>query len=181
MIGPGLGSNEETKAAVGDIIDGCISAGKSMVVDADAIQVFGERECKGNVVITPHAGEFKELTGLSLPSELEERKEIVIEEAHKRHCTILLKGAVDIISDGKGVKLNHIHNEGMTVGGTGDVLSGVVGGLLSKGVPAYNAARMGAFINGTAGNSAFEKKGYGMTASDLLEHIPEAIIRNIRK
>jgi len=175
VIGPGLGNDDETKKAVGSIMDECISLNKGMVVDADAIQVFGERKGNGRVVVTPHAGEFGELTGITLPSEPEDRKRIVMEEARKRRCTILLKGNVDIISDGKGVKLNYIHNEGMTVGGTGDVLSGIVGALLSKGAPAYNAARMGALINGTAGNIVFESMGYGMTASDLLMAIPDAI------
>ncbi|MEA2054992.1 MAG: NAD(P)H-hydrate dehydratase [Candidatus Thermoplasmatota archaeon] len=176
VIGPGLGSEDETKEAIDDIISQCMSLNKSMVVDADAIQVFGERKCNGNVVITPHAGEFKELTGVTLPHKLEKRKEIVRKEAKKRNCTILLKGAVDLISDGNAVKINNTHNEAMTVGGTGDVLSGIVGSLLSKNVPSYNAARIGAFVNGTAGNFAFEKKGYGMTATDLLEEIPEVLM-----
>jgi len=175
VIGPGLGNSEGVKKAAETIIDECIALNKNMVVDADAIQVFGERKCNGNVVITPHAGEFKELTGISLPSDINSRKEIVKEEAHKRKCTILLKGAVDIISDGNSIKLNYTHNEGMTVGGTGDVLSGIIASLLSKGVSAYNAARMGAFINGLAGNFAFEKKSYGMIATDLLDGIPEVL------
>lgn len=158
VIGPGLGNNEDAKKAAESVIDECIALNKNMVVDADAIQVFGERKCNGNVVITPHAGEFKELTGISLPPDIDSRKNIVKEEARKRQCTILLKGAVDIISDGNRIKLNYTHNEGMTVGGTGDVLSGIVASLLSKGVSAYNAARMGAFINGSAGNIAFEKR-----------------------
>jgi len=179
VIGPGLGNSEGAKKAAETIIDECIALNKSMVVDADAIQVFGERKCNGNVVITPHAGEFKELTGISLLPDIDSRKNIVREEARKRQCTILLKGAVDIISDGNGIKLNYTHNEGMTVGGTGDVLSGIIASLLSKGVSAYNAARMGAFINGMAGNIAFKEKGYGMTASDLLDKISEALTTHI--
>lgn len=175
VIGPGLGNNEDAKKAAESVIDECIALNKNMVVDADAIQVFGERKCNGNVVITPHAGEFKELTGISLPPDIDSRKNIVKEEARKRQCTILLKGAVDIISDGNRIKLNYTHNEGMTVGGTGDVLSGIVASLLSKGVSAYNAARMGAFINGSAGNIAFEKKSYGMTATELIDEIPEIL------
>ena len=179
VIGPGLGNSEGAKKAADAIIKECITLNKSMVVDADAIQVFGERECNGNVVITPHAGEFKELTGVTLPKDINSRKDIVKEEARKRKCTILLKGAVDIISDGNSIKLNYTHNEGMTVGGTGDVLSGIVASLMSKGVSAYNAARMGAFINGSAGNIAFEKKSYGMTATDVIAEIPE-ILKNIQ-
>ncbi len=180
VIGPGLGNREETKEFAADVIDEGISLNKKMVVDADAIRAFGERKCNGNIVITPHAGEFKELTGITLPDELEERKEIVKKEAKRRGCTILLKGAVDIISNGENLKINHIHNEGMTVGGTGDVLSGIIGSLLSKDVPTYNAARMGAFMNGTAGNLAFEKKGYGMTASDVIHEIPEVLMHYTR-
>jgi NAD(P)H-hydrate epimerase len=148
-----------------------------MVIDADAIRPFRNAEVKGGIkgIITPHVGEFKELTGIGLPKENEERCNIVKEWAKKFGMTILLKGAIDIISDGERVKMNRVHNVGMTVGGTGDVLSGIVGALLSKGVEPFNAARMGAFINGMGGNLAFEEKSYGMVATDIIDKIPKVL------
>ncbi|MCK4902121.1 MAG: bifunctional ADP-dependent NAD(P)H-hydrate dehydratase/NAD(P)H-hydrate epimerase, partial [Thermoplasmatales archaeon] len=85
------------------------------------------------------------------------------------------KGPIDIISNGQETKLNDIHNESMTVGGTGDVLAGIIGALLSKGVEPFNAARAGIFINGAAGNLAFKKHSYGLIATDLIEEIPEVL------
>jgi len=175
VIGPGIGNREETKKACWKVVEESIFLGKKVVVDADAISCLQSRNCRGNVVITPHAGEFKELTGISLPKDMDERKDIVMKEAKKLHATILLKGSIDVITDGNVVKLNKIHNQAMTVGGTGDVLSGICGAMLSKGVKPYDAARIAAFINGMAGNYAFEKKGYGMVATDLLQEIPEVL------
>ena len=79
---------------------------------------------------------------------------------------------MDIISDGQMIKFNIIHNEAMTVGGTGDVLAGIIGALLSKNTDPYSASRIAAFINGFAGNKAFEKKSYGLIATDIIEEIP---------
>ena len=88
---------------------------------------------------------------------------------------ILLKGHVDIISDGYRIKLNFTGNPGMTVGGTGDVLSGIVGAYLSWGTDPFEAAVAGAFINGAAGDFVKAEKGYHMVASDLLEWIPKVM------
>jgi len=175
VIGPGLGSEEKTKKAVEKIIILCVKNKKSMVIDADAIQVIGKKPDiikNTKTVITPHAGEFKELTGITLSNNLSKRKENVETWAKKLGITILLKGPVDIISNGNQTKLNDIHNQAMTVGGTGDVLAGIVGAMLSKNVEPFNAARMGVFINGAAGNNVFNKKSYGLIATDIIEEIP---------
>jgi hydroxyethylthiazole kinase-like uncharacterized protein yjeF len=175
VIGPGLGSEQSTKQAIRKIIIKSIADKKSMLIDADAIQVVGENlETVKNsqTVITPHAGEFKELTGVKLSNNLNERKKNVEKWAKKIGLTILLKGPIDVISNGLDTKLNDIHNPGMTVGGTGDVLSGITGALLSKDVEPFNAARIAAFINGAAGNAAFKKRSYGLIATDIIEEIP---------
>ncbi|KON32748.1 hypothetical protein AC477_02515 [miscellaneous Crenarchaeota group-1 archaeon SG8-32-1] len=83
-----------------------------------------------------------------------------------------MKGPVDIISDGIQTKFNFTGNAAMTVGGTGDVLSGIVGGLLAMGIEAFDAAVAGAFINGAAGDFVAIEKGYHMLPTDLLEWIP---------
>ena len=175
VIGPGLGSDKATKNAIEKVIQECKKLKKSMVIDADAIQVVGQKpELIKNTktVITPHAGEFKELTKKRLKDNLENRKKIVKQWAKKLGVTILLKGPTDIISNGEQTKLNDIHNTAMTVGGTGDVLAGIIGSLLSKNVESFNAARIGVFINGAAGNMAFKKRSYGLIATDIIEEIP---------
>ncbi len=178
IIGPGLGSEKLTKNAIEKVILDCVKLKKAMVIDADAIQVIGQKPeiiTNTQTVITPHAGEFKELTKKRLKDNLENRKKIVKQWAKKLGVTILLKGSTDIISNGKEIKLNDIHNPAMTVGGTGDVLAGIIGSLLSKNVEPYNAARIGVFINGSAGNNAFKKRSYGLIATDIIEEIPTVL------
>jgi len=175
VIGPGLGSEEPTKHAIKQIITECTKQKKSMVIDADAIQVVGQNPKiiqDSSTVITPHAEEFKELTGVKLSNKLKERKKHVEQWAKKLGVTIILKGATDVISNGEETKLNDIHNQAMTVGGTGDLLAGIIGALLSKRVEPFNAARMGTFINGDAGNAAFHKRSYGLIATDIIDEIP---------
>jgi NAD(P)H-hydrate epimerase len=122
-------------------------------------------------VATPHSREFTALTGKTLPDSLEEKARMVQEAARALGITILLKGHVDIVSDGTRTKLNYTGNPGMTVGGTGDVLCGAVGGLLCKGLAPFDAARLGAFSNGHAGDLAFKVKSYGLTATDVADNL----------
>jgi NAD(P)H-hydrate epimerase len=180
VIGPGIGGEQITLDTVERIIIECVKHKKSIVVDADAIQVIGKKPeliINSQTVVTPHAGEFKKLTGVKLSDDLDDRKEMVEKWAKKLGVTIFLKGPIDVISNGVQTKLNDVHNEAMTVGGTGDVLSGVIGALLSKNVEPYNAARTAAFINGAAGNVVFEKKSYGLIATDIIEEIPSILKR----
>lgn len=153
---------------------------KPMVIDASAIETVGRRKdlLRGKkAVITPHAVEFLKLTGEMPGNSLEERKEKVQKWSAKIGATILLKGRIDIVSDGTRIKLNSTGNPGMTVGGTGDVLTGVVAALMSKGLDPFNSARLGAYINGSAGDICFREKSYGLLSTDLIEAIPE-VIRN---
>jgi NAD(P)H-hydrate epimerase len=90
-------------------------------------------------------------------------------------AVLLLKGHVDIISDGERFKLNFTGNPGMTVGGTGDVLSGVVGAFLAMKIRPFEAAAAGAFVNGAAGDFVFAEKGYHMVATDLIDWIPRVL------
>ena len=146
-----------------------------MVIDADAIKPVGNHPAilkNSKTIITPHAKEFKKLTGVDLSKDVEGRIKTVCMWAERLGVTIFLKAPVDILSNGKDTKLNKIHNEAMTVGGTGDVLAGILGALLSKGVEPFNAIRIAAFLNGEAGNKAFVKKSYGLLATDVIEEIP---------
>jgi len=175
LIGPGLGIDIETRTAVEKILRLFVQNKKPIVIDADAIQVVGKNPSvimNSQTVLTPHMGEFKELTGVTLSKNLDDQKENVEEWAKKLGVTIILKGPTDIVSNGEQTKLNDVHNEAMTVGGTGDVLAGIIGALLSKDVEPFNAARMGVFLNGAAGNAAFKKRSYGLIATDIIDEIP---------
>jgi NAD(P)H-hydrate epimerase len=176
-IGPGLGLHAETRAAVKAFIEAVEEAGKPLLLDADGLKAFAEFKRKLNVpmVLTPHAGEYSILTGKTLPENLREKASEVQKTAAELGAVLLLKGAVDIIADEKHFKLNFTGNPGMTVGGTGDVLSGVVGAFLAQGADPFEAAVAGAFVNGAAGDFVFEERGYHMVASDLLEWIPKVL------
>ncbi len=177
IIGPGLGLHRETQEAVNDLIKHVEDAKIPMLLDADGLKSFAEskRRIETAAVLTPHAGEYRILTGKGLPESLDERAERVQKTAQDLDAVLLLKSHVDIISDGYRTKLNFTGNPGMTVGGTGDVLSGVVGAFLAQGVEPFEAAVAGAFINGAAGDFVKAEKGYHMVASDLLKWIPKVI------
>jgi NAD(P)H-hydrate epimerase len=178
VVGPGAGLHSETKEFIKNCVDAVEKAGKALLLDADGLKAFAsfKRPLKVPLVLTPHAGEFAILTGKTLPDNLEERIQEVKHAASELGAVILLKGKVDIISDGKRIKLNFTGNAGMTVGGTGDVLSGVVGALLAQKADPFEAAVAGAFVNGAAGDFVAEKIGYHMVATDLLDFIPQALV-----
>jgi NAD(P)H-hydrate epimerase len=138
--------------------------GKTLVVDAEGLKRIIGNIPKG-ALLTPHEGEFRMLFGL------EGSEKNVKEMAKKHSCIILKKGALDIISDGKRVVKNRTGNPGMTKGGTGDVLAGLVAALSCKN-SLFDAAVEGAKIAGKAGNRLMKKYGYNYCASDLAEEIP---------
>jgi len=125
-----------------------------------------------NSVVTPHAGEFARLFGEPPPMEIKKRITLVEKHAKKNSVTILLKGQTDIISDGKTTYLNPKKIPSMTVGGTGDVLSGLVAGILSKNRNSLQSASAAAYINGLAGKLVQKKYGLHITSADLLDAIP---------
>jgi NAD(P)H-hydrate epimerase len=173
-VGPGLGAQNVEEVAH------CLSElkgqGKGLVVDADALTPRSlEVIRKSNTVVTPHAGEFERLFGTSLPKDLDGRISTVSEQAKKAGIVVLLKGPTDVISDGERVGLNEVHSPAMTVGGTGDVLTGVTAGLVAKGIPLLDAACAAAFINGSAGAEAARELGMHITASDVADGIANAM------
>jgi ADP-dependent NAD(P)H-hydrate dehydratase / NAD(P)H-hydrate epimerase len=172
VIGCGIGKNEETGLVLNEMIE---KIQIPIVIDADALKIIDQgviKESKNNIVLTPHNAEFKDFFGLNIPAELPNKIGIVNQASKNFGCSILLKGAVDVISNGQELKLNSTGNPGMTVGGTGDILAGLVGGLIAKGHNSYEAAYLGAYINGIAGDLAADDYGYNFVASDILEYIP---------
>ena len=167
VMGMGLGRHQETEQALSEIIPLC---GKT-VIDADALQP--DLPLKG--IVTPHAGEFKRISGISL-SDLayRERMEPVKGYAREKGLVVLLKGKVDLISNGEVVRANTTGNPGMTVGGTGDVLAGITAAFYAR-TSAMRAATAAAFVNGRAGDLAYLERDYGMMATDVIEKIPLAM------
>ncbi|MEM3703375.1 MAG: NAD(P)H-hydrate dehydratase [Candidatus Bathyarchaeia archaeon] len=177
VLGPGLGLHVETRDAVKALIEVIEEVGKPLLLDADGLKAFAEFKRKLSIpmVLTPHAGEYTLLSGKKLPESINEKALEVQKTAAELDAVILLKGPVDVIADDKKFKLNFTGNAGMTVGGTGDVLSGIVGAFLAQDADPFEAAVAGAFVNGAAGDFAFTEKGYHITASDLLEWIPKVL------
>jgi NAD(P)H-hydrate epimerase len=177
VIGPGLGLSAETREFVNACVKAIETAGKPVLLDADGLKAFAEfkRPLKVPLVLTPHAGEYAILTGRKLPESIEARIAEVQKTATELEAVILLKGQVDIVCDGEKVKLNFTGNPGMTVGGTGDVLSGIVGALLAQKADAFEAAVAGAFVNGAAGDFVAGNIGYHLVATDLLDWIPRVL------
>ena len=125
-----------------------------------------------NVVVTPHSGEFKRLFGDVPPDLKNERINLVEKHALDNGITILLKGPTDIISNGNVTYLCEKNTPAMTVGGTGDVLSGLVAGMLSQNRNSLESAASASFICSLAGKEVQEKLGLHMTSMDLIDSIP---------
>ena len=128
-----------------------------------------------NVVVTPHAGEFKKMFGEAPPESKKARIAIVEKFAKEYSITILLKGPTDIISDGEKTYLNPTNTPGMTVGGTGDILSGIIAAMLARNRNGLESAVISAYFNGLAGKSTQKKLGPHMTATDLLDELPSVM------
>jgi NAD(P)H-hydrate epimerase len=176
VIGGGMGRTKETQEA---ILEYLAKVSLPVVIDADAIHALSKKPeiISGKpFLITPHSYEFFVLTGKEISQLSEEEKiKTVQEEAARLKTTILLKGKVDIISNGQEVALNKIHTPYMTVGGTGDSLAGICGALLARGIDSFTTAQAGTFINGKAGEIMAERLKEGLTATDLIDSIPEVI------
>ena len=125
-----------------------------------------------NVVVTPHAGEFKRLFGDTPPESTKTRIAMVEKFAKKYSITILLKGSVDIISNGTKTYLNPKNTPAMTVGGTGDILSGVLAGILGQKRNVLESAVIAAYFNGLAGKTVQKNLGLHMVSTDLLDTLP---------
>ncbi|WP_456366614.1 NAD(P)H-hydrate dehydratase [Thermococcus sp.] len=175
VIGPGLGLREETKAFVREFVKRC---DKPVVIDADGLKAVAEDLGVLNgktFVLTPHAGEFAILFEVKPDGSLVEKAELVMQKAGEISGVILLKGRHDIISDGRTWRYNKTGNRGMTTGGTGDVLAGLVGALLALGNNPLRAASVGAFLNGLAGDMVKEEVGENFTALDVAKKVPKAV------
>ncbi len=161
VCGMGLGK------ASHDVVLAIAEAAKRAVFDADALAL--PLPAAKETIYTPHAGEFARIAGTKPPDDLLSRCRCV--KAAATAGTILLKGPVDVVSDGTRVRFNRTGTPAMTVGGTGDLLAGVAGALFCH-LPAFDAACVAAYVCGRAGMRAAEGRGNGMIATDILDCIP---------
>lgn len=177
-IGCGLGTDEKTVEMMKNVL---MNTKKPMVIDADGLNIISQYPDmtslipKGSV-LTPHPKEWERLSGISLKNRLRQ-----IEAARKfateRNVTVVLKGAYTVVATSDGmVRFNTTGNPGMATAGSGDVLCGIVLGLMAQGMSGNDAAVTGVYIHGTAGDVAAERKGQmSMIASDIIENIGKAI------
>lgn len=170
LIGPGLGQSKGTLAVTRAVLE---NAKCPVVVDADGINVLAAhmdilRKRHDPTILTPHTGEFASLGGSG-------QNRIAVAEAFAAEygCVLLLKGHETVITDGAETYVNQTGNPGMAVGGSGDVLAGIIVSLLGQKLPPLEAAAAGAWLHGAAGDICAKEIGqYGMLPSDMVEVLP---------
>lgn len=166
LIGPGMERDATTRKKVNDLLKKYPQ--KKWVIDGGALQVMDKSLLNQNMIVTPHHQEYKILFG----------SEPIEAMAKKYGCTIVLKGKEDVICDSSQCLVNKTGNEGMTKGGTGDVLAGLIAALYCKN-EAFLAASCGAYLNGLAGDRLYVLVGPYFNASDLVRELPRVMAENL--
>ncbi len=174
LIGPGIGQSEGIFTAVQTVLE---EFSGPVVLDADGINVLAQhkdilRGRTGTTILTPHTGEFARIADTITGDRLVD----AVSFADSYQVILLLKGNKTVITDGKTAYINHTGNPGMAVGGSGDVLSGVIVSLLGQGLDPLMAAACGAWLHGAAGDICAEEIGqYGMLPTDMLLTLPRLL------
>ncbi|MHA2358093.1 MAG: NAD(P)H-hydrate dehydratase [Candidatus Heimdallarchaeaceae archaeon] len=173
VIGPGMMETETTKATLLEFLKD--KTNRQVVIDASALSSIDEEHLfllqYHNAILTPHRGEFNRIFKIKLTGNVKEDCKNIEDTAERWKTTLLVKGQYDIISNGKITKINKTGHPGMTVGGTGDVLTGIVAALLSVIDDTFISACLGAYISGAAGERAANDFGDGLMASDIPNYI----------
>ena len=176
VMGPGLGRSRATVKTIARLIAYCLKLEKRLLIDADAI--LAVRSLRGrlgrNVLLTPNDREFRMLSRAGLVDR-EMRIDAVKRLANKLGANVLLKGHVTIISDGKRVKLVEPRTTTLATMGTGDVLSGIIGGYMTRNGNAFVSAVAGAYLQARIGDLLYKEKGYHAIATDVLDYIPRIL------
>ncbi|MEA2631216.1 MAG: ADP-dependent NAD(P)H-hydrate dehydratase [Chloroflexota bacterium] len=177
-IGPGLGQSGEIRDLVHWVVE---EVQVPTVLDADALNALAGQtdtlsDLRRPVVITPHPGEFARLTGRSIGEIQADREGHAVALAQAAdHLVVLLKGANTIITDGRRIAVNKTGNPGMATGGAGDVLTGVIAALMGQKLPAFEAAQLGAYVHGLAGDIARDQNGeISLIAGDIVDSLADA-------
>ena len=174
LMGCGMGCNENTFSIVKSVLE---AYSGPVILDADGINVLcGHidilRGRTGITILTPHEGEFQRIAGVPVKNRMEDAKGFALQS----NSILLLKGHRTIITDGVSCYINPTGNPGMAVGGSGDVLAGMITSLIGQGVAPLEAAACGAWLHGAAGDICAKEIGqYGMLPSDMLEVLPRLL------
>lgn len=184
LIGPGSGINDETSKLFNVLVT---KIKKPIVLDADGLKQVEVNLIKNreDIILTPHIFEFKSIFKISenLKLDIDSYDFNKVDEnitefqqiTRQIKGTVIVKGQYDLILSGSKFRINKSGNPGMTVGGTGDALSGITTSLLSQGLNSFDSACLAVFINGLAGDEAFKQKGNGFSATDLVSFIGNVI------
>lgn len=179
VLGPGIGRHHETMELMRRLVAGL---DKPTIIDADGLNAFQNhvdilKACQGTLVLTPHAGEFARLSGSEVPSEreIEARIDAALKFAADYKVVLVLKGSPTLIASPDGrCTLNPTGNHGMATGGSGDVLSGIIGTFLAQMDDAYDAAVAAVFVHGLAGDFASDEiTPRALIAGDLIDNLSE--------
>ncbi len=178
-VGPGLSQHADTKQLVRQLLPKVV---KPLVLDADGLNALAEemgllKKLALPIIVTPHAGEMGRLIRLSAEEVQRDRERIASEFAKSHRVITVLKGYQTVVASYDGtVYLNDTGNPGMASGGCGDVLTGMIAGLLAQHLEPFDAARLGVYLHGLAGDLAAAERGeIGLIASDVADRIPQAI------
>lgn len=176
-IGPGLGRSGELTNMVTEFY---ADSPLPMLIDADALNALAEKseiysQHQGPRVLTPHPGEFARLIGKPIEEINRHREEIATEFAAQHQVVLVLKGPGTIVTNGNELYVNTTGNSGLGTGGTGDVLTGIISSLMAQGVSPLEAAKLGVYAHGLAGDLAAEElTPRAMIASDVVTFLPAA-------
>jgi len=177
-FGPGLGTSGALRSILERLLE---QEGLKLVVDADGLNnLAGIKDwtdrLKAKMILTPHPGEMKRLwSGLFREPLPDQRQQQAVQLAQHTGTIVALKGAGTVVTDGEKVYINKTGNPGMSTAGSGDVLTGVMTALLGQGLSDFDAAVLGVYVHGLAGDIAAEKLGQvGMITTDIIDSLPEA-------
>ena len=172
-VGPGLSMNGVAAELTRCVLE---REDKVRILDADALNISVEEQITfrgNNVVVTPHIGEMSRLTGKSIADIKADITGTAVSYAREHNCICVLKDARTVVTDGKDIYINISGNDGMATGGSGDVLSGMITSLMAQGMDCFEAAKLGVYIHGLAGDKAAdEKTRYSMVEGDIIKNIP---------
>lgn len=171
--GPGLGKS----TCAGEILQTILKNRLPKVLDADALNLLASHPqwyklAQDSFVVTPHPMEMSRLTGIPIKEIQEHRSKIALDYAREHHLVTVLKGSHTVVTDGLDEYINNTGNHGMATGGSGDVLTGVIGAFLAQKMDLFEAARLGVYVHGLAGDTVRKERGtYSMMAGDIADRI----------
>jgi NAD(P)H-hydrate epimerase len=179
VVGPGLGQS----AGVAEVVFSLVrDVSGPLLLDADALNQLGEARKQlplrpGPTILTPHPGEFARVLGCDTATVQADREGLAVQFSREHRVVLVLKGAGTVVTDGQRLYVNTTGNPGMATGGSGDVLSGLLGALLGQGFEPFDACVLGVYLHGWAGDLARDDVSeVCLVANDLIDYLPDAVL-----